>query len=1235
MSDFYLDIQDRNFEDYTPDPSLKFVVDSAEFSAMGGPKKANVRVTGTNRAVWALLDWLRYGVVIRTEKAERFWWGYVNSVAISQGGSKIVMSLDEVFNAVKVSFMNSPTGAEEVGDRLETDWALDNDSLGEYGRKETIAFLDAATLESAEARRDAILAAQKNPHGEFEPGLLPGSNPDIPVSAEIRLSGWWQTLDWRYASTPPVEGITYWPSTIQIALYAVGHPTWQKAMQTFTTDAEGGVVREISLQISRMGSPLDNLTAGIYELDGSGHPTGSALGSVSISGTDLEAYQSSGVSHIKTRQFSAGVTLDPSTEYGLVLSRSGSLDGDNYYLLRVDKALGYADGEFWYYPDTGAWVRPTDIGVTDVDLPFILWMEEFVGAGRQMAGMVDTYGDLISETVFEDTSTVEQSSYLSGTRTTLTELVAALESGGANNRQMLAWVDWERILRIYEEPASTTIAYAMDREGRIMNRARQAVGLGELSRVPGNYVQVIDMVPDGVNLSKLVDPTLQYVEAIRWTRSRGIQPVLRDQPQLESILSGRTGGQTSGGSGASAAPGYTPGSYADENAQDAVGRILTDTASIDFTWNNEGPNISADVLPAGVNHDNLLNYSANKHIDHTAVSVLAGAGLTGGGAINANRTLAVGAGAGITVNADTVALTTPGTLDVASINDPAGNHKHAITSSSNPGAAAALLATDGDGLLQLAQLALSSGLSSHLAPLLTDTYDLGSSTKLWRKGYLSELDAVLFAQNTVTLIGGWLFITKNEGSFPSDVVSVITSIDFGTTMTPGDFVLCRAAGKVEYIEIGSLVSGTTYNVTRDKDGSGANDWPAGTPFAVLGADGDGRIEINAYDTPRIQIIEQGATYNAQTEKARFGDLNGNWGYVSAIYGLALGEYASNKPNITIDGTNGLRIRSYSTDIMTFDVSGNAKITGKLQMPESNSAISIGSTPPTAANAGTGIWIDRTGYYGLDAGTYQVKIDAANGKLYAGGGAVTLDEDGLTMLCPEVNPAGSSTITWRDDADYAWSEITTWEYLGGAVFRINIDRTSGVAAAGLSINFLKNGSYNNGEFSFYQAASGNMGARMRKIDYLEIESGYLMVGGDGLVAPSPPLSNGDLFVMNDINYKSGLLGEWVDFSPTIGYAGGSTNPTSQTVNSARYCQVGKVVHAYVDLDITRGSGDRTITTVSYPISPANFYSVGHADQNITAIGHNIVPVYMAGNLAVYHGTMTRDGGITLFITYEIP
>jgi hypothetical protein len=50
---------------------------------------------------------------------------------------------------------------------------------------------------------------------------------------------------------------------------------------------------------------------------------------------------------------------------------------------------------------------------------------------------------------------------------------------------------------------------------------------------------------------------------------------------------------------------------------------------------------TADDLEGTIEHDNLSGFVANEHIDHTAVTLTAGTGLTGGGDISANRTFAV------------------------------------------------------------------------------------------------------------------------------------------------------------------------------------------------------------------------------------------------------------------------------------------------------------------------------------------------------------------------------------------------------------------------------------------------------------------------------------------------------------------------------------------------------------------------------------------------------------------
>ena len=66
------------------------------------------------------------------------------------------------------------------------------------------------------------------------------------------------------------------------------------------------------------------------------------------------------------------------------------------------------------------------------------------------------------------------------------------------------------------------------------------------------------------------------------------------------------------------------------------------------------------------------------------------------------------------------------------------------------------------------------------------------------------------------------------------------------------------------------------------------------------------------------------------------------------------------------------------------------------MSGASSAIAIGATPPTSASTGTGIWVDRTGMYGLTTNVVQTKFDAVTGKITAGGGSVWLDANGIGL-----------------------------------------------------------------------------------------------------------------------------------------------------------------------------------------------------------------------------------------------
>jgi len=101
-----------------------------------------------------------------------------------------------------------------------------------------------------------------------------------------------------------------------------------KTYQTFTTGVSSTVIVSVGWTIGKTGSPTDNLTADIYLLDtGTSRPTGSSLGtssSIAASALTTGAVE-------RTFIFTTPVAISPSTQYAVVISRSGAVDAANYF----------------------------------------------------------------------------------------------------------------------------------------------------------------------------------------------------------------------------------------------------------------------------------------------------------------------------------------------------------------------------------------------------------------------------------------------------------------------------------------------------------------------------------------------------------------------------------------------------------------------------------------------------------------------------------------------------------------------------------------------------------------------------------------------------------------------------------------------------------------------------------------------------------------------------------------
>jgi trimeric autotransporter adhesin len=80
------------------------------------------------------------------------------------------------------------------------------------------------------------------------------------------------------------------------------------------------------------------------------------------------------------------------------------------------------------------------------------------------------------------------------------------------------------------------------------------------------------------------------------------------------------------------------------NVETSTGSLNSFTSSINTTIKSK---LNIDDVISGsvqVNHNTTTNYDANQHVDHTAVSISAGSGLSGGGTIASTRTLTLDTG---------------------------------------------------------------------------------------------------------------------------------------------------------------------------------------------------------------------------------------------------------------------------------------------------------------------------------------------------------------------------------------------------------------------------------------------------------------------------------------------------------------------------------------------------------------------------------------------------------------
>lgn len=304
------------------------------------------------------------------------------------------------------------------------------------------------------------------------------------------------------------------------------------------------------------------------------------------------------------------------------------------------------------------------------------------------------------------------------------------------------------------------------------------------------------------------------------------------------------------------------------------------------------------------------------------------------------------------------------------------------------------------------------------------TTNIGALTNKYLTAHIAELWAeTLVAQNTIATIGGRVLVGPTT-TLTSDLSSGATSMVVKhNQMASGDIVVMQANNQLEWFAVTSAPSGSgpyTYSITRNLDGSGANAWSAGDAVFNTGTTGDGFIDLYSVSsiTPSVtQVgptivgnVKTGTLYDDIAARWAIGNLNGLYGYATDTYGAVFGQPAG--ANITIEPTNGIRIRAGTTPKFTADASGNLSIVGDLSV---GSAGMIRSGATSYAS-GTGYVLD------FNSGTPRMRVGTTSGDRLQWDGAnltlvsanATIDSSGISI---------SPSTAYANDRSYGFTVAT--------------------------------------------------------------------------------------------------------------------------------------------------------------------------------------------------------------------
>jgi hypothetical protein len=275
--------------------------------------------------------------------------------------------------------------------------------------------------------------------------------------------------------------------------------------------------------------------------------------------------------------------------------------------------------------------------------------------------------------------------------------------------------------------------------------------------------------------------------------------------------------------------------------------ISLDTASATFTSGVKSK-LNADGVvssSAQIDHNSTTNYSANQHVDHTAVSISAGSGLSGGGTIASTRTLTLDTGSAHFLG---------GARGAISISDTTGPDGINLTYNSGTGVLS--------GTLQNSSVTVSAGAGLSGGGGVT----LGSSVMLTNAGVTSNVagtgisvnqgtGAVTITNTGVTSVVAGTGISVNQGTGAVTVTNTITNNN----------QLTNGAGYITGINSSAVTTAlgfTPYNATNPSGYQTTSGQVAKVENTVGGSSAVDLVYGNMADNDQFRLRIGGTSTNA-------------------------------------------------------------------------------------------------------------------------------------------------------------------------------------------------------------------------------------------------------------------------------------------------------------------------------------------------------------------------------------